>query len=205
MTGIEHYLTLADPYVRDYGYSAVFVVLFLESLGAPLPGESTVIAGALLASRGDLHLVPFLAVVWSAAALGDNVGYAIGLFGGRRLILHYGARIGITEPRLGQAERVFRRYGGGIVMVARFFVVLRQLNGVTAGTAAMPWQRFVFYNAAGAALWTGAWGVGIYVLRQQVARLLPWLERFGYGTIIVAGIGLMTVFVIGYRRRRHRS
>jgi membrane protein DedA with SNARE-associated domain len=202
MTGIEHYAALAQPYLREYGVAAVFIVVCLESFGMPLPGESLVIASGLLASRGDMNIVLLIGAIWSAAVVGDNVGYAVGLFGGRRLVLRHGARIGITEPRLAKVEGVFRRYGGEIVMVARFFVGLRQLNGIIAGTVAMPWPRFLLYNAVGAALWTGVWGFGSYVLGHHMSAVLPWFHRIGYAAVALAALAVVVLLAIGYMRRR---
>jgi len=202
MTGIEHYAALAEPYLREYGIFAVFIVVCLESFGVPLPGESLVIASGLLASRGDMNIVLLVGAIWSAAVLGDSIGYAIGMLGGRRLILRHGARVGITEPRLAKVEGVFRRYGGEIVMVARFFVGLRQLNGLIAGTVAMPWPRFLLYNALGAALWTGVWGLGAYVLGHHMSAILPWFHRFGYAAIALAALAVVVLLAIRYARAR---
>jgi membrane protein DedA with SNARE-associated domain len=167
-----------------------------------LPGESLVIASSLLAARGDMHIVPLLGAIWSAAVLGDNVGYSIGLFGGRRLVLRYGARVGITEPRLQKVEGFFRRYGPEVVLVARFFAVLRQLNGLIAGTVAMPWPRFLLYNAIGAALWTTVWGLGAYVLGHHMAALLPWVRRFGFAAIALAALAVIGWLAFRYLRGR---
>jgi membrane protein DedA with SNARE-associated domain len=204
MTGIEQYAALAEPYLRDYGIAAVFVVVCLESFGAPLPGESLVIASGFLASRGDMNIVLLIGAVWSAAVLGDNVGYAIGRYGGRRLVLRHGARVGITEPRVAKVEGFFSRYGGEIVMAARFFVGLRQLNGLIAGTVAMPWPRFLLYNAVGAALWTGVWGYGAYVAGHHLSAILPWFHRFGYAAIALAALAVVVLLAIRYLRA-HRA
>ena len=202
MTGIEHYAALAEPYLREYGIAAVFVVVCLESFGMPLPGESLVIASGLLASRGDMNIVLLIGAIWSAAVLGDNVGYIIGRSGGRRLVLRHGARVGITEPRLAKVEGVFGRYGGEIVMVARFFVGLRQLNGLIAGTVAMPWPRFLLYNAVGAALCTGVWGFGAYVAGHHMSAILPWFHRLGYAAIALAALAVVVLLVLRYVRAR---
>jgi membrane protein DedA with SNARE-associated domain len=202
MTGIEHYAALAEPYLREYGIAAVFVVVCLEAFGVPLPGETLVIASGLLASRGDMNIVLLVGAIWLAAVLGDNIGYAIGMFGGRRLVLQHGARVGITEPRLAKVEGFFRRYGGEIVLVARFFVGLRQLNGLIAGTVAMPWPRFLLYNAVGAALWTGLWGFGAYVLGHHMSAILPWFHRFGYAAIALAALAVVVLLAIRYARAR---
>ena len=78
----------------------------------PMPGETLLIASALLASRGKMGIVPLLLTACIAAVTGDNIGYAIGRFGGRRLVLRYGRYVLITEERLQRAEGFFRRYGG---------------------------------------------------------------------------------------------
>ena len=168
----------------------------------PLPGDSLVIASGLLASRGDMNIVLLIGAIWSAAVLGDNVGYIIGRSGGRRLVLRHGARVGITEPRLAKVEGVFGRYGGEIVMVARFFVGLRQLNGIIAGTVAMPWPRFLLYNAVGAALWTGVWGFGAYVAGHHMSVILPWFHRLGYAAIALAALAVVVLLVLRYVRAR---
>jgi membrane protein DedA with SNARE-associated domain len=194
---------LAAPYLNRYGYAAVFGALLLESFGLPLPGEAMLIAGAALAAEGELHLLPLLVCAWLAAVLGDNIGFAIGHFGGRRLIVRHGARIGITEPRLARVEMFFQRYGGGVVLVARFFALLRQLNGIVAGSVGMSWWRFLAYNAVGAALWVGAWGFGAYRFGQSLGHAMGRIHGLGYVLgllaliLLVAGIALH-----GWRRGR---
>ncbi len=201
MTGLEHAIAWIEPYLRDYGAAAVFVVVFFESFGAPLPGESLVIGSALLAAKGDMDIGTLLGAIWLGAVLGDNVGYAIGLFGGRRLVLRHGARVGITEPRLAKVEAFFRRFGGEIVLVARFFVLLRQFNGITAGTVNMPWPKFLLYNALGAALWTAVWGYGAYALGHHMTAILPWVHRFGYAAAAAAALAVLVALAIWYARR----
>jgi membrane protein DedA with SNARE-associated domain len=98
------------------------------------------------------------------AVAGDNIGYAIGRFGGCRVVLRYGRYVLISRERLTYTATFFRKHGGAMVAVARFFVVLRQLNGIVAGIAEMPWWHFLFYNALGAVLWVGFWGTLAYEL-----------------------------------------
>ena len=89
----------AQRYVSDYGYTAVFLGVLLESFGLPTPGESLMIAGALFASRGQLSIYWVLLLCWIAAVVGDNIGYVIGKRGGRPLVLKYGPRVGIRNSR----------------------------------------------------------------------------------------------------------
>jgi len=107
--------------------------------------------------------------------IGDNVGYAIGRFGGRRLI----ARLGVPRNRLERVQCFFRRYGGALVVVARFFEVFRQLNGVGAGLLSMRWWPFLACNAVGAGLWVGVWGVGVYTLGHHVESVLRVARQSG--------------------------
>ncbi|UXN66513.1 DedA family protein (plasmid) [Phyllobacterium sp. A18/5-2] len=157
-----------EPFIRRYGLYAIFVVIYLESLGAPLPGESAVIATSLLAIRGDLAVTSLFVVVWTAAVLGDSTGYAVGRFGGRPLLLRYGWLVKLTAERQAKLEQLFRRRGPVIVAGARFVVVLRQLNGLVAGSVGMPWRSFLLANVLGAALWAALWSFGPYFLGDLV-------------------------------------
>jgi membrane protein DedA with SNARE-associated domain len=151
-----------EPYIQQYGLYAIFVIIYLESLGAPLPGESALVASSLLAMRGDLGVVNLFFVVWIAAVLGDSTGYAIGHFGGRPLLQRYGWLVKLTPQRLAELEQLFRRRGAFIVFGARFVVVLRQLNGLVAGSVGMPWHKFLAANVLGAGLWSAVWSFGPY-------------------------------------------
>lgn len=194
-------------WLHDYGLWAVAGALLLESLGLPLPGETLLIAGAALASQGDLNIVALLLVAWSAAVVGDNIGYAIGHFGGRRLILRHGRHVGVTADRFARVEAFFVRYGARVVFAARFFAILRQLNGLVAGTVGMPWWRFLACNALGAAAWVAAWGLGVYFLGHELHRLVPWVHRFGYALAILgaAALVLLAAGRFGAARRAPRG
>jgi membrane protein DedA with SNARE-associated domain len=202
MTGLPESLDALATYLHQYGYAAVFGSVLLESFGVPLPGETMLIAGALLAARGGMHLAPLLLSAWAAAVLGDNIGYAIGRFGGRLLITRYGRPLGITEARVDRVEGFFRHYGGWIVIVARFFELLRQLNGIVAGSAGMSWWRFFAYNALGGALWVSAWGIGVFTVGERLGALAPWIHRVGYLAIGLAALALLVAAVVVRGRRR---
>jgi len=185
-------LATAHPFIIQYGYGALFGVLFAESFGLPLPGEAFLVTASFLATQGQLNIWLVGVTAWTAAVLGDNVGYAIGRFGGRRLIIRHGTRVGISAERLNRTERFFARYGPEIVIVARFFPVLRQLNGIVAGSAGMGWKRFASYNALGALLWVGAWGSGVYYFGSQIET---WLTRVDTTVIWLAGALVLSLLV----------
>jgi membrane protein DedA with SNARE-associated domain len=158
-----------EPYLRSYGVWAIFVILYFESFGAPLPGESALIASSLLARHGDIALLPLFLLAWAGAVLGDSTGYVIGRVGGRPLLLRYGHLVGLTPERLARLEDLVRRHGALIVAFARFVVVLRQLNGLVAGSMRMPWPHFVLANTIGGALWTAVWVLGPYYFAEFFA------------------------------------
>lgn len=202
-TLIDHYLQVAQPYLDKYGYAAIFALVLVESFGIPAPGEAIIIAAAFMASRGKMNLPLLLLIAWSAAVIGDNIGFAIGHYGGRRLLEHRGRWIGIRQAHLHKVEHFFQRYGGGIVVVARFIEVLRQLNGIVAGSMGMEWWRFLTYNAIGAALWVGAWGTGVYFLGKHIERVADFVHA-AEPYLIGAGI-LALLILIGYIVQRIRG
>lgn len=205
MTHAPGFIQPLAPIVGRYGYLAVFAAIFLEDFGIPLPGETTLIAASVFAGLGRLSFPVVLVVAFAAAVLGDNVGYAIGHFGGRPLVLRYGRRLMITEERLRQVEGFFERHGGKVVAVARFIEVLRQLNGIVAGLSGMPWRRFLLYNALGAALWVGSWGAAGYFAGDRLDAIYATVKRYELlAAIVIAAAALgLGVWRLLSRRRQH--
>lgn len=190
------------PYLDQYGYWAVFGGILLEDFGLPLPGETLLIAGSAYAARGNIDIVWVLALAWVGAVIGDNIGYLIGRFGGRRLALKWGRYVWLTEEKLAALERFFHRYGGEIVIVARFFAGLRQFNGIIAGIAYMEWKRFVLFNILGAFLWVGAWGGAAYFFGHQISTLLAGHRYASWAALAVVATALLISAYLLIRRRR---
>ncbi|MEX3011145.1 DedA family protein [Hoeflea sp. TYP-13] len=165
------WLTNVEPLVRQFGLPGLFADVFLEALGLPLPGETLIIFASGLAALGQLNIYAVALTSFAAAVTGDNVGYLIGRRLGRPLIVRHGSRFGITHERLQKAEILIQKRGPVIVAFARFFVLLRQLNGIAAGTAGMHWLRFLIANAVGAALWVGFWAMLAYHFGKDVSVL----------------------------------
>ena len=164
---MHHFLQILQPLFDRYGYLAVFTTIFLEDFGVPMPGETTLVVGSLLAAHGGLNIVLFGLVAWAAAVLGDNVGYAIGRYAARTLILSIGRYLFINERRIAAVETVFRRRGPILVVIARFVEILRQMNGIVAGMVRMPWRRFLAFNALGAGLWVAFWATLAYEVGKR--------------------------------------
>jgi membrane protein DedA with SNARE-associated domain len=166
VAGLEHF-------VRHYGVVAVMVILAFEALGAPLPGESLLIFASILAGRGEMSLPALLIFAWAGSVMGDNVGYLIGRKLGRAAVARYGAKIGLTAPRFNAVEGMFTRYGAATVAFARFVNVLRQLNGIVAGTLGMNGGSCCSTRSEPRSGWRrGCWGPFISASTHPTSRVL---------------------------------
>ncbi|MDE2165677.1 MAG: DedA family protein [Alphaproteobacteria bacterium] len=183
-------------YLADYGYLAVFLGIFLEDFGLPVPGETLLVTGAAVAGQHALNIWLLAGVAWLGAVFGDNVGFLIGHSGGHSLLIRYGSRIGITSKRLAHVERFVQHYGAPVIVIARFIVIARQLNGIAAGSLGMHWVRFLTFNCIGAALWVGFWSTLAYWLGKTIFVLIDRMRNFEPLMIGVAVAG--AIFVGAY-------
>lgn len=191
------------PLLNHYGYLAVGGLVLVEDFGVPAPGETVLIAAAIYAGAGQLNIVAVGLIGFVAAVLGDNIGFAIGHFGGRRLALRLGRYVFLTPKRLDTAERFFTRHGGKIVTVARFVEGLRQANGIVAGITGMPWRRFLIFNAVGAALWVGLWVSLGDLAGNHITAIYDNVQRFSLYALIA--VGVLIVALIARHLLRHKT
>jgi membrane protein DedA with SNARE-associated domain len=197
--------SLAGP-LDHYGYWAIALLLLLENIGVPVvPGEFAMIAGAIFAGTGRAGLnvigVGVIAVIASFA--GAEIGYVIGRFGGRELILRYGKYVLIKPHHLDRAEAVVNRFGGIVVVIARYIVGLREANGIIAGITEMRWHTFTMYNAIGACLWVATWVTIGDLAGDHINAVYADINRFSLYLILAAAVlaaGYITRRVL--RRRR---
>ena len=194
-----------EALIAEYGIVALFFSVTLESLGAPLPGESAVMASAAAAARGVLDIRAVVAVAFVGAVLGDNIGYLIGRRYGRGVLTRYGSRVGITDANLDRAEAVARRRGPVMVVFARFFVLLRQLNGIVAGSTGMSWPTFLAANAVGALLWVGVWSLLAYRFGHAVSLIPDMVHHLGLVAAVVIPLVILAILALHLRARRRRS
>jgi membrane protein DedA with SNARE-associated domain len=192
--------TLA-PLLDHYGYLAVGFLIFVEDFGVPSPGETILIAASVYAGAARLNIVGVGLIGFAAAVLGDNVGYAIGRFGGRTVVLRFGRYVLLTEERLAKAEAFFTRHGGKIVTVARFIEGLRQANGIIAGLTRMPWPRFLAFNALGAALWVGTWSAVGYLAGNHIQVIYSQANRYALYVLAAAVLAVAALIIRRWRRR----
>lgn len=185
---IPSYIHAAAPVIDHYGYLAVAGLLFLEDFGILVPGEAILIAAAFYAGLGQLNIVLVILIGIIAAVAGDNVGFAIGSYGGRPLVERFGKYVFLTKERLDKAESYFNRHGGKIVAIARFIDGLRQLNGIIAGISEMRWAKFIIFNVIGAGVWVTFWSLVGYYGGSHISSFLR-LELYLTIAVVVLFIG----------------
>jgi membrane protein DedA with SNARE-associated domain len=191
---IEDLLHATDnvqPLLDRYGYPLVFLAVLVEGFGVVAPGQTILMAASFAAARGDLNLIWVLLLTFTAAILGNSLGYLIGLKGGRPLLL----RLRVKKERLQRLEGYFSRYGKGVIIFGRFFDVLRQLNGIMAGILHMPWKTFTICNILGATLWTGTWGLGSYLLEKEIAKIHLPIHLVEPLIAIMIFLGVLAFFI----------
>jgi membrane-associated protein len=188
--------------VVQYGYWAVGGALLLENAGVPVPGETILLLACFLAySEHDLWLPWIIVVATIAATLGDNLGFALGYYGGRPLLARYQALFRIQNKTVQRGEELFARYGAVAVFFARFVFGMRVITGPLAGVLRMPWRKFTVFNFLGAALWvTVISGVG-YLFGQHWERLAAEVKRID----IAVAIFLVVVAALLWWRSRSEN
>jgi membrane protein DedA with SNARE-associated domain len=201
-TPLPGFLAPVGRYVTEYGFWAIFLFVMLEDFGVPLPGETILIAGAIDAGTGRLNIVAVGVIGFAAAVIGDNIGFAIGHFGGRSLALRWGKYVFLTEERLGKAERFFDAHGGKVITIARFVEGLRQANGIIAGIIGMRWLRFLAFNALGAALWVGCWVSVGYYGGKHITTIYDYISQYSLYALIAAAVAVIAWIAARLRGRQ---
>jgi membrane protein DedA with SNARE-associated domain len=188
-------LAIAVP--QHLGYLVLVLLIAGESAGLPIPGETALLTGGVLASRGDLSIELVIILAAAAAIVGDNIGYAIGRVGGRRLIVGGGPFQSQRLQLVERSEPFFARHGPKAVFLGRWFAGLRIAAAWMAGIARMPWPLFLFYNAAGGIAWAATIGLLAYALGSSVDHLVT-----SFGVVGLVGALVFVGGVVVMRRRR---
>jgi membrane protein DedA with SNARE-associated domain len=188
-------------FFTHHGLPVLFFAVAIESFGIPLPGETALIAFAVLAAQGHYSIYLVIALAASAAIVGDNLGYwLVGRIGGRALFRRWAWLNQYSDRALPRAERLMARHGGKTVFSGRFITVLRYTAAWVAGIAHMPWRKFLFWNAVGGIVWATAVGLIAYYSGQAAASAIQTHGLFAL--LPVTAILLIGWLVVHYGRRR---
>jgi membrane protein DedA with SNARE-associated domain len=185
--------------VQTFGYPLLFVLVMSESGGAPIPGETSLIAAAVLASQGKLQIALVIALAASAAIVGDNIGYLIGRKGGRWLLERPGAFRRQRQEVLRVGEPFFEVHGPKAVFFGRFLLGLRVWASWLAGATRMRWRSFVLWNALGGICWASGVGLIAYFLGHSAGGAIEAFGIYGLLAVLLAVLGGLVL------RRRHAS
>src|SRR5271157_1798612 len=179
-------------YLATYGYLAIFAIVGLESAGIPMPGETVLVAAAILAGEGKLHLYGVIGAAAAGAIIGDNCGFWVGREFGFPIAYRFGRYVHLDERRLKLGQYLFLRHGGKIIFFGRFIAVLRAFAAFLAGVNHYDWERFFLFNAAGGIVWAAIFGTGGYSLGRAFEA---YARPVGVAALIVAVIA----FIVGAR------
>ncbi len=187
-------------FITNHGLPVLFAAVGVESFGIPVPGETALIAFAVLASQGHYSIVVVIAVAAAGAIIGDNLGFwLIGRRGGRALIARYPWIERRSERVLPRAEMLLERYGGRAVFFGRFVSVLRETIAWVAGLAGMSWPRFLFWNAFGGIVWASGVGLAAYFGGKALADAVSRYGLVAAGAILVVAALVVTGRKVGAR------
>jgi membrane protein DedA with SNARE-associated domain len=181
--------------LESYGLILLFFFVAIEGCGIPLPGETALIAAAVLAGSGHFNIVEVIAVAAAGAIVGDNTGYWIARLGGRALLGRIPIVRDVLPKFLPKGEQFFERHGPKTVAIARFIAGLRITAAWLAGISHMPWRRFVAYNAAGGIAWATAIGLAAYEFGQNAVNAVTHYGLWAVGAIVAIAV----ILFIGHR------
>jgi membrane-associated protein len=191
------------------GASALFAILlvagivFAESgllIGFFLPGDTLLFGAGLLASQGELPLIPLTLAVIAAAIIGDNVGYSIGRRAGHRLFTKKDSLL-FKHEHVKRAEKFYDDHGGKTIIIARFVPIVRTFAPVVAGIGKMPRSRFMYFNVLGGMFW----GAGITLLGYWFGQRIPHLDKYIeliFIGIVVLSLGLSLLHILREKDNR---
>jgi membrane protein DedA with SNARE-associated domain len=188
-------------FFTHHGLPVLFFAVAIESFGIPVPGETALIAFAVLAAQGHYPISLVISLAAIGAIIGDNLGYwLIGRIGGRALFRRWPWLNRYSDRVLPRAERLMARHGGKTVFFGRFITVLRYTAAWVAGIAHMPWRKFLFWNAVGGIVW--AIGVGLIAYYSGHAAAAA-IQTYGlYAVLPVTALLLIGGLAVHYGRRR---
>jgi membrane protein DedA with SNARE-associated domain len=180
-------------------------IIGLESMGIPSPGETALVAGAVLASQGKLQIWLVIAIGIASAIIGDNIGYLLGRRLGREVLVAPGPFHHRRVMLIGYGDRFFRRHGPKAVFLARWIALVRFAAAWLAGINRMPFKLFFFWNALGGITWAITYGLVGYFGGQAAGHVLAEVGVIGAVVLVLGAIGAYVYFKLRGRARASRS
>jgi membrane-associated protein len=184
--------------LSQYGLPVLFGVIAISAAGVPLPISLMLVAAGSFVELGEMKLWQVIVVASAGAVLGDQIGYALGRWGGRRLVARLKQRTN-GEAKLREADVFARRWGGAGIFFSRWLVTpLGPWVNLTSGMAGYSWSRFLCWDVAGEVLW-----VVLYVMLGKLFsdRVQALVEILGNLTWVI--VGVIAAVLLGWQLRQH--
>lgn len=178
-----------------YGYPALFAIVAIASTGVPFPITLMLIVAGSFVDQGEMNLWWVIGLASGGAILGDQIGYGVGRWGGRRLALKVARKLSSGEEKLQKAEAFSKKWGGAGIFFSRWLVTpLGPWINITSGITEYPWHRFLFWDVLGEVLW-----VVLYVMLGKIFsdRVQAISDLLGNLTWVI--LGLVVVSVLGWK------
>lgn len=190
--------------VKAAGYFGLFGIIFAESgllIGFLLPGDSLLFTAGFLASQGFLNIWVLIAVLFFAAVIGDNVGYAFGKKVGPKIFTKQDSLF-FHKDHLIRAEKFFARHGGKTIILARFLPIVRTFVPIIAGVGMMRYRTFIVYNILGGACWT----IGLSLTGYYLGKVIPNVDRYLLPIIVaIIILSFLPTAVHLLKDRKHKT
>src|ERR1700722_13017200 len=171
----------------------------LESMGVPSPGETALVAAAVLASQGKLNIVLVIVIASASAIAGDNLGYFLGRHLGRDVLVSRGPFHERRAKVIDLGDRYFQKHGAKTVFIGRWIALIRFATAWLAGINEMRFLTFFLWNAAGGITWATTYGLVGYYGGNAVAHVL---ERVGVVAAIVLAVAAVAGLIYSEVRKR---
>ena len=195
-----HHLTRL---LQLYTYPVLLVLVMVESLGVPLPGEIALVTAAAYASRGHISIYAVIIVAAIGATVGGGLGYWIGNKGGLPLLARYGGYVGVRQSHIDRAHAFFEKNGAKTILFGRFVALLRTWAAVIAGAASMSFRTFVAYNTLGSIVWAIVFGCLGYYFGRDLPLLERHIARVSFALLVALAITIPAFLVWKRRRTLH--
>jgi membrane-associated protein len=181
------------PHIPHFGWLFVFIVVFINNLGVPLPGRVTLLGAGFILGKNVISLWQPMAAGTAASFLGGVLAFWLGRRFGHRRIKKI-RWLYLTPEKIKWGERLFKRHGPAAVFTARFILMLPPVFvNLLAGMAEMKWKTFLFYNFTGSAAYTVSFILVGYFFGKKWERLEAWLGP----TALYLIVGGMTLAILG--------
>ena len=197
MPDFAHHLTRL---LESYTYPVLLLLVLLESLGIPLPGEIALVTAAAYASSGKISIAIVIVLAAVGAIIGGILGYWIGIKGGLPLVARYGGYVGVRKSHVDRTHAFFERNGAKTILFGRFIAILRTWAAVVAGAAAMSFTKFVTYNTIGSIVWAIVFGLLGYYFGRDLPVLEKYISRASFGVLVLGAVGIAVLLIVKRRR-----